>query len=99
MRRGGAEVDAALPLIGAVEGGGTKFVCAVARKAGDWLAQEVFRTREPEVTLAEVAGFFEQVQGELGPLRGLGIGCFGPLDLDEDSGGYGHITTTPKLGW
>jgi len=29
----------------------------------------------------------------------LGIGCFGPIDLDEESETYGYITSTPKPGW
>ena len=29
----------------------------------------------------------------------LGIASFGPLDLDERSPTYGHITSTPKAGW
>ena len=32
-------------------------------------------------------------------IRALGIGCFGPLDLDEQSPTYGSITATPKLAW
>ena len=29
----------------------------------------------------------------------LGIGSFGPIDLNPASPHYGHITTTPKLAW
>ncbi len=32
-------------------------------------------------------------------VEALGIGCFGPVDLDPASGTYGFITTTPKLAW
>ncbi|MFC7484012.1 ROK family protein [Luedemannella flava] len=33
------------------------------------------------------------------PVAALGIGSFGPLDLDPASPTYGHITSTPKRGW
>ncbi len=33
------------------------------------------------------------------PIVALGIGCFGPLDLNPASSTYGYITTTPKLAW
>ncbi len=34
-----------------------------------------------------------------GAIKAIGIGSFGPLDLDPSSGLYGMITTTPKPGW
>ena len=34
-----------------------------------------------------------------GVLAAVGIGAFGPLDLDPRSPTYGFITTTPKSGW
>ena len=33
------------------------------------------------------------------PVDALGIGSFGPLDLNEESETYGYITKTPKLSW
>jgi fructokinase len=33
------------------------------------------------------------------PLEGLGVGSFGPLDLNPYSPTFGSITTTPKAGW
>ena len=32
-------------------------------------------------------------------IEALGIGTFGPADLNPASKTYGHITTTPKLAW
>ncbi len=32
-------------------------------------------------------------------LAAIGIGCFGPVDLDKNSKTYGFITSTPKLSW
>lgn len=32
-------------------------------------------------------------------LKALGVGCFGPIDLNRNSPTYGYITTTPKIAW
>ena len=32
-------------------------------------------------------------------ISALGIGCFGPVDLNRASPTYGYITSTPKLAW
>ena len=32
-------------------------------------------------------------------LKALGVGSFGPIDLQRDSATYGCITSTPKPGW
>ena len=37
--------------------------------------------------------------GEGLEVSALGIGCFGPVDLDKKSPTYGYITSTPKLAW
>src|SRR5262245_12392588 len=86
-----------MTLYGAVEGGGTKFLCALAT-APDPAAiveQARFDTRDAETTLAEVAGFFRQ----RGRLAGLGVAAFGPVELDRASPTYGQILPTPKPGW
>ncbi len=84
------------PLYGAIEAGGTKFVCAVGSGPDDVRALERFPTTTPEETLARTTAFF-RVQPA--PPVAVGIGAFGPLDPDPASPTYGHITTTPKPGW
>lgn len=32
-------------------------------------------------------------------IEAIGIGCFGPIDLNKDSKTYGYITSTPKTAW
>ena len=81
--------------LGAIEAGGTKFVCGVGTSAGEIAAESRFPTTTPEKTLASCLAFFE----EQDPLAAIGIASFGPVDLQPDSPTYGHITTTPKLGW
>ena len=83
------------PLVGGVEAGGTKFVCAVGTGPDDVRAQTTIPTTTPAHTLALVVEFFRAH----GPLAAVGVGAFGPLDLDPRSTGFGSITNTPKPGW
>ncbi|MDE2619424.1 MAG: ROK family protein [Sphingomonadales bacterium] len=87
------------PLIGAIEAGGTKFVVAAARPDGTILAQARFDTETPAITLPKVLEFFRAAAAAHGPLGGIGVGTFGPVDIDPRSGTYGAITRTPKPGW
>jgi fructokinase len=50
----------------------------------------------PEETIAQAIGFF---QSSKEPIRAIGIGSFGPIDLHRGSPTFGHITSTPKPGW
>ncbi|MDR1600259.1 MAG: ROK family protein [Oscillospiraceae bacterium] len=81
-------------LLGALEGGGTKMVCAIGYDDGTILKRESIPTSTPEETLPKLARFFQK-EG----VAALGIGSFGPVDLREDSDTYGYITATPKLSW
>ncbi len=85
-------------LHGAIEAGGTKFVCIVARDPSSILHRQTIATTNPEDTLPRVVGFFAPFV-EAGQIRNLGLGCFGPVDLDPRSPTYGSITSTPKPGW
>jgi len=80
-------------MLGGIEAGGTKFVCAVGTGAHD-LTIARFPTTTPDETLAAVIGFFKQAD-----LEAVGIGSFGPVDLHHDSPTFGYITSTPKTGW
>ena len=83
-----------MSVFGAIEAGGTKFVCAVGTGPDD-LDLDSFPATSPRATMAGVLGFFRGREG----LRAIGIGSFGPVDLQPDSPTFGHITTTPKLAW
>ena len=82
------------PVYGGIEAGGTKFVCAAGTGPDDTGTPARIETRTPKETLQEVIAFFVRH-----PVAGIGIGSFGPLDLDPASSTYGHITTTPKAEW
>lgn len=83
-------------MLGGIEAGGTKFVCGIGTGPDD-LRTGQFPTSTPEVTLPQVIAFFKEHGGQ--ELDAVGIGTFGPVDLDLTSPAYGHITTTPKAGW
>ncbi len=90
-------------LYGGIEGGGTKFVCAVGTGPDDIRAETRFPTTTPEETLGKAIEFFKPFtsplpQGEEG-LAALGVACFGPLDPDPASPTFGRILPTPKPGW
>lgn len=85
-------------LFAGVELGGTKCIALVGRGPGDIIASEQVPTTAPEETLGRLARLLEGWRAEHGFVA-LGIGSFGPLDLDAASATYGQITSTPKPGW
>ncbi len=86
-------------LWGGIEAGGTKFVCAVGVGPGEIAAEATFRTETPKETIEQVINFFLQQKQRFGPYKAIGIGSFGPIDLDRASPTFGYITSTPKKGW
>jgi fructokinase len=80
--------------LGALEAGGTKMVCAVGDETGRIYEETFIPTETPELTFPKLIDFFRDKQ-----IASLGIACFGPIDLNEQSDTYGYITTTPKQGW
>jgi fructokinase len=86
-------------LYGAVEAGGTKFVCLVGTGPGDMREHTRFPTTSPEATLLETVTFFRSAESRLGKLAAIGIASFGPLDVCATSPTFGFITSTPKPGW
>ena len=82
-------------LYGAIEAGGTKFVCAVGTGPED-LTEIRFPTTTPKQTLDQALAFFEPYKGQL---TALGIGTFGPIELCQSSINYGCIKSTPKPHW
>lgn len=79
--------------LGGVEGGGTKFLAAVARCSDGAVPEIIDRLRidttDPTATLGRVAEWLAAHD-----LAGLGIATFGPLDLET-----GKVRDTPKPGW
>lgn len=86
-------------LFGAIEAGGTKFVCAIGDSTGRLLDEARISTRDPTATLADVFAYFHETQRRLGPLQAVGLASFGPLDINPASARYGYMLKTPKVGW
>lgn len=81
-------------MLGAIEAGGTKFVCAVGEETGKIIEQVQIPTTVPEETMTKVIEFFKGYT-----LDAIGVGSFGPIDVNRESLSYGSITSTPKVGW
>jgi len=87
-----------MPLYGAIEAGGTKFVCAVGTNPDDLRNEIRFSTTTPEETIGHAVDYFKE-QNAKEPLDAIGIASFGPVDPNPDSPTFGYITTTPKPDW
>jgi len=81
-------------LLGAIEAGGTKFVIAIGTDQGDIIEKKVIPTEHPDITVPKVLAFFEG-KG----IERLGLGGFGPIDINESSPTYGQLLKTPKIDW
>lgn len=83
-------------VLGSIEAGGTKFVCALGTHEMDVLERVSIPTTTSEETLEQVFAFFKP---HLAELEAVGVGTFGPIDSNKKSDTYGYITSTPKLAW
>jgi fructokinase len=81
-------------LFGSIEAGGTKFVCAVGNDEDQIIKRVSFPTTTPSETMKQVFDFFDPYN-----LKAIGIGSFGPIDVNPNSQTYGYIKNTPKLSW
>ena len=87
-------------MIGAIEAGGTKIICALARPDdGAIVARARIDTVSPAVTYPEIRAFFESAAAAHGAIAAFGVASFGPLDIDPRSPGYGDWGNTPKPAW
>jgi fructokinase len=85
---------------GGIEAGGTKFNCIIANNPDQILDEIRITTTTPDETLPEVISFFKNaISRERIEIASLGIGAFGPIELNPSSLNYGCITSTPKLAW
>ncbi len=81
-------------LIGALEAGGTKMVCATGDETGKIFERESFPTLTPGETLPVLTEWF-RARG----VEALGIGAFGPTGVDPAAENFGDILETPKVAW
>ena len=81
-------------LVGAIEAGGTKFIVAVADENGEVVERITVPTKTPNETMKEVRLFFERYE-----IKRIGIGSFGPIDVNPESEYFGELLSTPKTEW
>lgn len=87
-----------MTVFGAIEAGGTKFVCGVGNATGGSLETVTIPTRDPDSTFADVEKFFRYA-ARYGEISGIGIASFGPVELNSRSSQFGRILATPKPLW
>lgn len=75
-------------MFGAIEAGGTKFICGIGTGPKDLTTIQV-PTTTPDECVGTCIDFLSKHD-----LQAVGIASFGPVDLRT-----GHITSTPKAGW
>lgn len=80
---------------GGIELGGTKTICAIGDTNGSIGAQITIPTTTVSETFSKIFDFFEKNQ----KIISLGVGSFGPLQINNNSQQYGHIYNSPKNGW
>lgn len=69
-------------------------VCAVGTEDGRILRQTSIPTTTPEDTIPKLIEYFRDKE-----IEALGVGAFGPVDVNAKSDTFGYILDTPKLAW
>lgn len=87
-----------MTVYGAIEAGGTKFVCGIGDIHSGSVETATIPTRDPDATFADVAAFFHEGHRH-GPIEAIGIASFGPVELRPTADRYGRILATPKQHW
>jgi len=80
--------------LGGLEAGGTKMVCLIGDETCKIKERATFPTLTPAETMPLLIDFFRSHK-----IEALGVGSFGPVELNHDNPFWGHITTTPKMAW
>lgn len=86
------------PLIAGIELGGTKCVCVLATGPDRIVDEARIPTTTPDETLPAIEAVLDGWKRDQ-DFAALGIGSFGPIDVDRASPSWGSIVTTPKPGW
>jgi fructokinase len=79
---------------GSIEAGGTKFVCGIGNELGEVLDRISIPTTTPIETMEKIVSYFKNKD-----IKSIGLGTFGPADVNRHSKTYGYITSTPKPYW
>lgn len=81
-------------LLGALEAGGTKMVCATGYADGTIVEYISMPTATPQENIPQIVNWFKDKN-----ISALGIGTFGPAVVNPNSPKYGQILDSPKVAW
>jgi len=81
-------------VIAGAELGGTKCILAVGNSPTEIRERKIISTERPEFTLPEIFKFFNNFE-----IESIGIGTFGPINIDKKSKNYGLLLSESKKGW
>lgn len=81
-------------MLGSIVSIGTHFHVALGDDGFNILKESKIKRTTPQETIPKIVDFFQNETPEA-----IGIGSFGPIDIDPSSKKYGYITSTPKFGW
>ncbi|MGN0164542.1 MAG: ROK family protein [Lachnospiraceae bacterium] len=81
-------------ILGALEAGGTKMVCAIGDENGNIIEQIRIPTLEPEETMKKIVEYFAGKN-----IQALGVAAFGPVGINPGTENYGKILETTKTMW
>ena len=85
------------PVIG-IEAGGTKWVLAWGCSPDDLHDHTTIATEAPLTMLPNVLRYIDSIKKKA-PICAIGLGMFGPLELNPLSPTYGSVVNSPKLAW
>lgn len=85
-------------LFAGIELGGTKCVCLLASGPDDVRDEVRIETTTPAETLGAIRNVLERWYSREG-FAAIGVGSFGPLELDPGAARYGFVVNTPKPHW
>ncbi|MDO5047566.1 MAG: ROK family protein [Anaerococcus sp.] len=83
-------------MFAAIEAGGTKIISAIADEEFNIIDKIKIPTTSPSESFGLIRDFLMAYKDKL---KAIGVGSFGPIDIDEKSRTYGQILNTPKKGW
>ena len=86
-------------LLGGIEGGGTKFICAIGRSPLEIIDSRSIATTDA-LPPCRVRAIFHG-RSDIGTVRSgrSGSACFGPIELRRNRRDFGRLLPTPKAGW
>jgi fructokinase len=83
-----------------LETGGTNINCFIASMSHNVISELHIPTGDPIQTTNKVIKFIRSSIKQFHlTVESMGIGSFGPVDLNTESPNYGSIMMTPKLAW